>query len=122
MTTIHDDDDDWEVRMGRMVSGMTCERDIDIALWYGLAASDLHDESVPQHDLHLREGRLGVRCEDLDARCGSTRLAILRLRHVLDDVVLEVIPSHPCVHVYTFPSAVPLLAYLIASAIAPCFH
>ena len=39
--------------MGRMVSGMTCERDIDIALWYGLAASDLHDESVPQHDLHL---------------------------------------------------------------------
>ena len=110
--------------MGRMVSGMTCERDIDIALWYGLAASDLHDESVPQHDLHLREGRLGVRCEDLDARCGSTRLAILRLRHVLDDVVLEVIPSHPCVHSrvrITLPPSPPL-TYPLSSAIVPCFH
>ena len=84
--------------MGRTMRGMTCECDIEIALRHGLAACDLIDELVPQQDLHLREGRLGGRCEDLDARCGSTRLAILRLRHVLDDVVLEVIPSHPCVH------------------------
>ena len=108
--------------MGRVARGMICERDIKIALRHGLAASDLHDESVPQHDLHLREGRLGVRREDLDAHCGGTRLAILRFRHVLDDVVVEVIPSHPRVHVYTLPSIPPLLTYPLSSAIAPCFR
>ena len=84
--------------MGRVARGMTCERDIKIALRHGLAASDLHDESVPQHDLHLREGRLGQRCEVLDARGGGSYLAVLGFRHVLNDVVLEVMPSHPRVH------------------------
>ena len=72
MTTIHDDDDDWEECMGRIVSGMTCERDIEIALWDGLAACDLIDKLVPQQDLHLCECRLGERCEVLDARGGGS--------------------------------------------------
>ena len=84
--------------MGRMVSGMTCERDIEIALWDGLAARDLIDELVPQQDLHLCESRLGERCEVLDARGGGSYLAVLGFRHVLNDVVLEVMPSHPRVH------------------------
>ena len=62
---MHDDDDDWEECMGRVARGMTCERDIEIALRHGLAACDLIDELVPQQDLHLREGRFGERCEVL---------------------------------------------------------
>ena len=84
--------------MGRMVRGMTCERDIEIALWYGLGACDLCDELVPQQDLHFCECRLGERCEVLDARGSGSCLAVLGFRHVLNDVVLEVIPSHPRVH------------------------
>ena len=84
--------------MGRIVSGMSCGRDIEIALWYGLAACDLIDELVPQQDLHLCEARLGERCEALDARGGGSYLAVLGFRHVLNDVVLEVMPSHPRVH------------------------
>ena len=103
------DDDDWEECMGRVAGGMTCERDIEIALRHGLAASDLIDELVPQQDLHLCEARLGERCEVLDARGGGSYLAVLGFRHVLNDVVLEVIPSHPRVHVYTLPSPPPLL-------------
>ena len=67
MTTIHDEDDDWEEGMGRTGRGMTCECDIEIALRHGLAACDLIDELVPQQDLHLREGRLGERREVLEA-------------------------------------------------------
>ena len=97
MTTIHDDDD-WEEGMGRTMRGMTCECDIEIALRNGLAACDLIDELVPQQDLHLCESRLGERCEVLDARGGGSYLAVLGFRHVLNDVVLEVMPSHPRVH------------------------
>ena len=66
--------------------------------WYGLAACDLIDELVPQQDLHLCEARLGERCEVLDARGGGSYLAVLGFRHVLNDVVLEVMPSPPRVH------------------------
>ena len=72
MTTIHDEDDDWEEGMGRTGRGMTCECDIEIALRHGLAACDLIDELVPQQDLHLCEARLGERCEVLDARGGGS--------------------------------------------------
>ena len=104
MTTIHDEDDDWEEGMGRTGRGMTCECDIEIALRHGLAACDLMDKLIPQQDLHLCECRLGERCEVLDARGGGSYLAVMGSRHVFNDVVLEVIPWHPCVHVYTLPS------------------
>ena len=97
--------------MGRTMRGMTCECDIEIALRHGLAACDLIDELVPQQDLHRCESRLGERCEVLDARGGGSYLAVLGFRHVLNDVVLEVIPSHPRVHVYALPSTPPLLTY-----------
>ena len=97
MTTIHDDDD-WEEGMGRTGGGMTCECDIEIALRHGLTACDLIDELVPQQDLHLCEARLGERCEVLDARGGGSYHTVLGFHHVLNDVDLEVIPSHPCVH------------------------
>ena len=98
MTTIPDDDDDWEECMGRVARGMTCERDIEIALWYGLAACDLIDELVPQQDLHLREGRLGERCEVLDALGGGSYHTVLGFHHVLNDVALKAVPVHPPVH------------------------
>ena len=84
--------------MGRMVSGMTCERDIEIALWDGLAACDLMDKLVPQQDLHLCECRLGERCEVLDARGGGSYLAVLGFHHVLNDVALKAVPVYPPVH------------------------
>ena len=84
--------------MERMVSGMACERGIEIALWDGLSACDLMDKLVPQQDLHLCECRLGERCEVLDARGSGSCLAVLGFRHVLNDVALEVIFSHPRVH------------------------
>ena len=84
--------------MGKVAGGMTCERDIEIALRHGLAACDLIDELVPQQDLHLREGWIGERNEVLDAHGGGSYLAVMGFRHVLNDVVLEVMPSHPRVH------------------------
>ena len=56
--------------MGKVAGGMTCERDIEIALRHGLAACDLMDKLIPQQDLHLCECRLGERCEVLDALGG----------------------------------------------------
>ena len=107
MTTIHDDDD-WEEGMGRTGRGMTCECDIEIALRHGLAACDLMDKLVPQQDLHLREGRLGERCEVLDARGGGSYHTVLGFHRVLNDVDLEVIPSHPCVHLRVRSTLPPL--------------
>ena len=65
MTTVHDDDHDWEECMGKTVRGMTSECAIEIALRHGLGACDLIDELVPQQDLH--QGRFGERCEVLEA-------------------------------------------------------
>ena len=81
--------------MGRMVSGMTCERDIEIALWDGLAACDLIDKLVPQQDLHLCECRLGERCEVLDALGGGSYHTVLGFHHVLNDVALKAVPVYP---------------------------
>ena len=94
--------------MGRTMRGMTCECDIEIALRHGLAACDLIDELVPQQDLHLREGRLGERCEVLDARGGGSYHTVLGFHHVLNDVDLEVIPPHPCVHLRVRSTLPPL--------------
>ena len=58
MTTIHDEDDDWEEGMGR-TGEMTCECDIEIALRHGLAACDLIDELAPQQDLQRCVGGHG---------------------------------------------------------------
>ena len=89
---------------------MTCECDIEIALRHGLAACDLIDELVPQQDLNFCKSRLGERCEVLDARGGGSYHTVLGFHHVLNDVDLEVIPSHPCVHLRvrsTFPLSAP---------------
>ena len=98
MTTIHDEDDDWEEGMGRTGRGMTCECDIEIALRHGLAACDLMDKLVPQQDLHLCECRLGERCEVLDALGGGSYHTVLGFHHVLNDVALKAVPVHPPVH------------------------
>ena len=94
--------------MGRVAGGMTCERLIEIALRHGLAACDLIDELVPRQDLHLREGRLGGRCEVLDARGGGSYHIVLGFHHVLNDVDLGVIPPHPCVHLRVRSTLPPL--------------